>query len=153
MTSRVRWPPSSAESAIADLVQDPETAELLQRRIDEAGRCREASAHLAAVVMMGSALEGVLWEILRQRNTSGTLPKRAPALVDLIDRCHMNSWIQADAQRFSQELREYRNLVHTDAEVRLGQFPDADTARICWFVMVAALNDLADSAASPPRSS
>lgn len=133
-------------TTIAELVQDAETAELLQRRIDEAARCREAGAYLAAVVMMGSALEGVLFEILRQRHTSGNPPRRAPRLVELIDTCHTQGWIQTDAKRFSQELREYRNLVHTEAEMRLGQFPDADTARICWFVVVAALNDLADSA-------
>lgn len=131
-------------TSVSELIRDADKAALLQRRIDEALLCRESGAHLAAVVMMGSALEGVLLEALRERGAPGFNPQGNHRLVNLIDTCHAQGWIQADAKRFSHELREYRNLVHTDVETRIGHFPDADTARICWYVVVAALNDLAD---------
>lgn len=37
----------------------------------------------------------------------------------------------------------YRNLVHASAQLRIGDVPDADTFKVCWYVAVAALNDLA----------
>jgi hypothetical protein len=45
-------------------------------------------------------------------------------------------------------LRQYRNLVHVAAQLRLGDVPDGDTFKVCWYVVVAALNDLA---ATNPR--
>jgi len=130
--------------AITQLVDDPDKATLLERRFAEARTCRAAGAHLASVVMMGSALEGVLAEVVQQRGIA--LAQVPGTLQGLIDFCHTRGWVQSDAQRFSQELRQYRNLVHPRQDVRIGHFPDADTVTICWAVLAAALNDLADSA-------
>jgi hypothetical protein len=129
-------------TTIAQLVVDPEKAALLQRRLDEAKACRSVGAHLAAVIMMGSALEGVLFQVLLQR-----APDTPPnSLYALIDTCHARGWIETDARRFTQELRDYRNLVHPNHDVRIGQFPDLETSNIFLAVLNATLNDLADSA-------
>lgn len=129
-------------TTIAQLVVDPQKAALLQRRFDEAKACRSVGAHLAAVIMMGSALEGVLFEVLLQR-----APDKPPnSLYALIDTCHARGWIQTDAHRFTQILRDYRNLVHPNHDVAIGQFPDVDTSNIFLAVLTVTLNDLADSA-------
>ena len=131
-------------ATITQLVHEPGKAALLERRLNEAKLCRAAGAHMAAVIMMGSALEGVLAEVAKQR---GTTPNRMPRnLHQFIEYCHTEGWLQADAKRFTQELRQYRNLVHPDKDDEIGQFPDADTVTICWAVLSAALNDLDDTA-------
>jgi hypothetical protein len=134
--------PEELHTTLAEIVQDTDRAAALQRRLDEARICSAHGAHLSAVIMMGSLLEGVLEEVFRQRTS--TRPQ--DNLQQLIAIAHEHGWIDADVQRFSQELRHYRNLVHTDAERRMGHSPDGDTSRVCWAVVVAALNDLAASA-------
>jgi hypothetical protein len=139
--------PIELRTTVAALVNDPVQAKALQRRLAEARACQEGGAHLAAVIMMGSLLEGVLVQVLLQRGMGTLAAISQLKLHELITRAHAKGWIEADVEKFSQELRLYRNLVHVDAELRLGHTPDADTARVCWYVVVAALNDLANSAA------
>jgi hypothetical protein len=87
--------------------------------------------------------------VLHARTPAGTRPPHdKPTLDQLIKIAHSNRWIQADAERFSHVLRQYRNLVHVAAQLRLGDVPDGDTFKVCWYVVVAALNDLA---ATNPR--
>jgi hypothetical protein len=134
--------PEELRTTLAGIVADADRAAALQRRLDEAQICYTYGAHLSAVIMMGSVLEGVLEEIFLQR----TATRSSETLQKLITNAHGRGWIDADVERFSQELRNYRNLVHTDVERRIGHTPDADTSRVCWAVVVAALNDLAASA-------
>ena len=63
-------------------------------------------------------------------------------LSQLILVAHEVGWIQADVRDFATALRDYRNLVHPNAQLRLRHTPDFDTVVVCWNVVVAALNDL-----------
>jgi hypothetical protein len=136
--------PVELKTTLTDLVQDPALAAVLQSRLDEAHTCHTNGAHVAAIIMLGSMLEGLLLDVLRTRAHPNERPPHVKTpLQQLIEATHRNGWIQADAQRFSHELREYRNLVHASAQLRIGDVPDADTFRVCWYVVVAALNDLA----------
>jgi hypothetical protein len=75
-------------------------------------------------------LEGLLLDVLRTRaRPSERPPHDKTPLQQLIETTHRNGWIQADAQRFSHELREYRNLVHASAQLRIGDVPDAGSRR------------------------
>ena len=140
-----RQAPAQLTTTIAALVNDPDAAHALQRRLDEALACQDGSAHLSAVIMMGSLLEGVLVEVLTQRGAIGANGAKMP-LQQLISRAHERGYIQADVHEFSQVLKEFRNLVHVHKQITTGNAPDRDTARVCWWVVVAALNDLADTA-------
>ncbi|MCZ0982376.1 hypothetical protein O1L60_35240 [Streptomyces diastatochromogenes] len=73
-----------------------------------------------------------------------TSPDRV-SLDSLIKTCHDAGWIGADVERFCHELRKYRNFVHPRAEIREAHAPDRDTLDMCWPVVNAVLNDLADS--------
>lgn len=139
--------PVQLNTTVADLVTDPVAAQALQRRLDEAVACQDGGAHLSAVIMMGSLLEGVLVEVLNQRGALGPDAERTP-LQQLISRAHQRGFLEKDVHQFSQTLREFRNLVHVHRQIATAQAPNADTARICWYVLVAALNDLATTA--PP---
>jgi hypothetical protein len=131
---------------IADIVRDPELADVLQSRLDEARICHRNGAYASAIIMLGSLLEGILLDALKTRLHPQAKPLDKWMLNDLIETAHKHQWIQADVRGFGSKLREYRNLVHPNAQVRLGHAPDADTLSMCWPVINAALNDLAATA-------
>jgi hypothetical protein len=154
--------PSSDPSPIltVDLgrfTNDPLLRELLQDRWHQAGRCLEAGAYLASVVMLGGLLEGVLLAVAMDRlervHRASSAPKNRATgkplrfddwrLVDLINVAHECGWIEYDVKQFSHSLREYRNVVHPHRQLSLRARPDRDTCQICWRVVTAALNDLA----------
>ncbi|MFD7585667.1 hypothetical protein ACFV84_09600 [Kitasatospora sp. NPDC059811] len=129
---------------MSDLIADEAMADLLQWRLDEARTCYANGAHVAAIIMLGSLLEGVLLRTVVERDPSllGRDSEDSVNLDKLIKACHRAGWIGADAEKFSHELRKYRNFVHPKAESRESHRPDRDTLSICWQVVNAALNDL-----------
>ncbi|MGW6901486.1 hypothetical protein ACWGF2_33595 [Streptomyces sp. NPDC054919] len=137
--------PVELKAVMADIIDDPAMASLLQRRLDEARTCYANGAHVAAIIMLGSLLEGVLLTTVLARNPS-LLGNKSPdhvSLKILIDICRSAGWLDADVERYSHELREYRNFVHPHKEVREAHTPDRDTLDVSWSVVNAALNDLA----------
>jgi hypothetical protein len=142
------------------LVGEPTLADVLRMRWEEAQRCMDAGAHLAAVVMIGSILEGLLLSRAAQNPKEANQSKCAPkdkagkvrevgdwSLSNLIDVAHDLKWIQLDIKRFSHALRESRNVVHPYQQRLLQEVPDRDTCLICWQVLRAAIADLSLSAA------
>jgi hypothetical protein len=138
--------PVELHAAMSDLVHDPKLAVVLQGRLDEAHTCHRNGAHVSAIIMLGSLLEGVLLEAVRTRMPGSTRSLDRMTLNELIESAHVHGWIQADVRKFADHLREYRNLVHPHAQVRVGHAPDRDTVNMCWPVVNAALNDLAATA-------
>ena len=61
--------------AITDVVSDPDLARTVQLRLDEARICQEHGAYTAAVIMLGSLLEGVLVHAAEVRTATTRLPK------------------------------------------------------------------------------
>lgn len=147
--------PIEAPPDFGQLVQDNSLAEILTFRWDEAQRCVRGSAHLSAIVMMGSVLEGVLLHKVESNPAIATQAKTAPkdrtgtskpihewSLSALIDVAYEVGWLQGDVKRFSHALRESRNVVHPYVQRLLQDKPDEDTCRICWQVVRAAVADL-----------
>jgi hypothetical protein len=139
----------------AGLVTDASLADILRFRWAEAQRCFRADAHLSAVIMMGSILEGVLLHKaehnLKAVNQANAAPKEKTgavkpihewSLASLIDVAHEAGWLQGDVKRFSHALRESRNIVHPYVQRLSKDRPDGDTCRICWQVVRAAVADL-----------
>ncbi|MGP3958013.1 DUF4145 domain-containing protein [Nonomuraea sp. 3N208] len=135
--------PVTLKVTMAQVVVDPQYAKILQARLDEARTCTENGCHIAAIIMLGSLLEGVLLDVMSAR--LGQPPQRK-SLHDLIDQARQHGFIGVDVQKFSHALRDYRNLVHPHAQVRMSDPPNRDTVEICWPVVNATLNDLAASA-------
>lgn len=132
--------------AMADLVRDADLATVLESRLNEARICDRNGAYASAVIMLGSLLEGVLLDAVKARMPGSEKPLERWTLHDLIETAHREKWIQADVRGFASKLREYRNLVHPNAQVKIGHAPDRDTVSMCWPVINAALNDLAATA-------
>lgn len=127
---------------VADLsaiVSDEEFGALLSRRLIEARTCWQQGAPLAAVIMLGSLLEGVLYTVACAR--LGRQPR--DHLQSLIDTAGREGWVAKDVVDYAHVLREHRNLVHPKRQHLDGHAPDSDSVRIAWNVVVAALNDLA----------
>ena len=130
--------------------------ELLAERWAEAQRCIDAKAYLAANIMMGSLLEGLLLGAFqrysREANTcpaaprdrqEKVLPFHAWSLSSLIEVAHTLGWLGLDVKKFSHALRDFRNLIHPYEQLATRAEPDADTCNISWLVVQAAVNDLA----------
>ncbi len=126
--------------------------ELLNARYAEALICRDNDAHFAAIVTMGSLLEGALLQVLterdpkfraqvRDRKEKGE-PEQKYSLSNLIDMAHKRNYIARDARDFTQVLRDYRNFVHPRVQLDFAVTPDADLVDGCWYAAIMALRDL-----------
>jgi hypothetical protein len=124
---------------LADLVHDEKFGAVLARRLDEAHECWRGGATLAATIMLGSLLEGVLYDFACN-HTSGKTPR--DHLESLIDLARDEGWIARDVVEYAHVLRQHRNLVHPRRQHLDGHTPDDDSVRIAWNVVVAAINDL-----------
>lgn len=137
------------------LCQDATLVPIMETRWKEIIHCQEARAWLASIVMMGGLLESLLLGFLltnpKAANTSPSTPKDPTGkpkqfpdwkLAEMITVAHEVGWIQKDAKDFSHTLRQYRNLIHPFEQRSTGINPDEDTARICFAVVSATINDL-----------
>jgi hypothetical protein len=143
--------PVELKATMAEIIREPRMAALLQRRLDEARTCFSNGAHVAAIIMLGSLLEGVLLTVIEERDVS-LLNDKDPNFIGLkalIDICHKAGWIDVDMERFSHSVCRYRNYVHPRREFREAHTPDRDTLNVSWYVVNGALNDLA---ASQPKA-
>jgi len=140
-----------------NLKLEPGLGEILADRWDQAQKCLSVGAHLAAIIIMGSMLEGMLLAVLqkfpKEANQCGAAPQDPRAgkvkyfaewtLADMINVAHDVGWIGLDVKKFSHALRDFRNLIHPYQQMALKTFPDKDTCEISWLVVQAAANDLA----------
>jgi len=144
------------------IVNDPSLETILRQRWTDAQKCLDANVYLAALIMMGSLLEGALLAVVRANPAEANRTKACPkeqtgkprplhqwSLSGLIDVAHECGWIQADVKEFSHALRDYRNMVHPWQQRAVGMTPDEDTCSICWQVVRAAVNDLTASQKRP----
>ncbi len=135
------------------LVSEPELAKLLGRRWVEANYCFAAAAYLSAVIMLGSILEGVLLSKVQQDPAKAGSSKAAPKdktgkvfpvqdwkLQSLIDVSHECGWLKKQDKDFSHIIRDYRNYIHPNKELQEGTTFDANTCRIIFEVVIAALS-------------
>jgi hypothetical protein len=128
---------------------------ILEGRWTEAQTCQNAGAYLAAVIMMGSILEGVLFAIGHNNRAQCYRAARAPKTKDgkqvhleewnlnsLIDVAIELGWIKTDRGQFSHALRQSRNVVHAWEHMASRADFDEATCRTCWHVLNAAVDDL-----------
>lgn len=139
------------------LVQNDEMASVLKFRWEEAQRCVQAKAYLAAIVIMGSLLEGVLLAKIQAHPGDANTAKSAPrdhqknrarrfrdwGLSAMIDVAHEKGWIRGDVKEFSHAIRNYRNLVHPAESAKLEK-PDRGTCEMSRTAVKLAIRNLSD---------
>lgn len=128
----------------------------INSRIDEMKSCFESHAYLAAIIICGSLLEGVLLGLAsmypREFNTSASAPRNNGRvkqfhewkLAEFINTARDVGFIQEDVRKFSHVLRDFRNYIHPFQQMSSGFTPDEHTAKICMQVLKAALSQIVD---------
>jgi hypothetical protein len=142
ITSTTDAPPDFSK-----LITDPQMQEILKRRWLECTACIAANAPLAATVMMGGLLEGLLLaRVNRETNKapiftaaaapkdkqSKTLALKEWTLQHYIDVAHELKWISVTAKDIGVVLRDYRNYIHPHKELTHGISLNKSDAALLW---------------------
>jgi hypothetical protein len=130
----------------------------LEKRWREAQRCVHVEAYTAAVIMMGSALEGLLLARAQLSAFTAYQSSKAPRdktgkshaihdwnLSTLIDVAADVGWIKVDRSKFSHALRDSRNVVHPWQAVMTRANFDQATCKTSWNVLDSSVEDLLGS--------
>lgn len=133
----------------------PGLKEELEKRWREAQRCAHVEAYTAAVIMMGSILEGLLLARAQLSASTAYQSQKAPrdkagktpaiqdwTLSTLIDVAADIGWIKVDRGKFSHALRDSRNVVHPWQAVMTRANFDQATCKTSWNVLDASVSDL-----------
>lgn len=134
--------PIELTASLTDIVRDPVFGAQLKARLDEAYLCWQSGAPTAATIMLGSLLEGVLYDVASSRHTTG--PKPSDNLEQLINTARERKWISREVAEYADVLRIHRNLVHPKKQWSHDYRPTEDSARIAWNVVVGAFNNLSE---------
>ena len=143
--------------AIKNLSIDLSLVPVLESRLAEAQHCL-ASAPLAAIILCGSILEGILLGVALQRpeefNKAANAPKDRDnkvkkfhewTLAQFIDVAYQLGALRLDVMKFSHGLRDFRNYIHPYEQIASKFTPDNHTATICLQVLKVAIADLSGS--------
>lgn len=133
-------PPLELTADLAALVGDTQFGNLLRNRLDEARTCWEAGARLATIIMLGSLLEGVLYDVARSRHTGTGAP--SDNLSDLIRQATREQWVPRNILDYLKVQRDHRNLVHPRRQWLDSHIPTDASVTLAWNVVVATLNAL-----------
>jgi hypothetical protein len=166
-TSRTPKAPATtgAPPDFSPLVQDPKMRDILDRRWKETRSCLEANAHLAATVMMGGLLEGILLARVNRvqpsapvftaasapkDRTGKTLQLKDWMLKDFLDVAHDLRWISRSAKDVGAVVRDYRNYIHPQKEFTHGITLGGDETSVLWSVFETVSRQILDSVQKTP---
>jgi hypothetical protein len=132
------------------LISDPKMQAILTKRWQECGICVRSGAPLAATVMMGGLLEGLLLAKINQLPNKApvfsatTTPKDAKTgkalqlkewgLKNYIDVAHELGWITKTTKDIGEVVRDYRNYIHPQKELSHGITLEPGDAQMLWEV-------------------
>lgn len=150
-----------SEISLDKLGLDTMITEIINIRFDEIKSCLTAKASLSVIFLAGSSLEGILLGMTTKYPKEFNLCKSSPkdkegkvkafhewTLSNLIDAAHDIGLLNEDVKKFSHSLRDFRNYIHPFAQMNARFNPDEHTAKICWQVLKAAINQLSKNTLS-----
>lgn len=131
---------------------------VISERWREAQRCQHVESYTAAVILMGSILEGLLLckatQDAQRAYQSTRSPKnkdgKAVAIQDwslnaLVEVASDLGWLKTDRAKFGHALRESRNAVHPWQAVAMRANFDEATCKTSCEVLLASVNDLVNA--------
>lgn len=140
-----------------DLSQVPVKLDLqvvIADRLREVEVCFESGAHLAVVILCGSTLEGLLYEVAKSHPADYNRAKAGPThdgkvrpfsqwtLNDLLNCSRELGLLGEDVTKFGHAVREFRNYIHPQQQVAESFRPRKVTAQVARQVLRAAIDDL-----------
>jgi hypothetical protein len=127
---------------------------ILESRLKEIRVCLAQGAPLAAVILSGSVLEGLLLNAALQfpqkfnqsrcspRDKSGAVRKFPDwSLSEFIEVAHEVGLLGLDVKKYGHALRDFRNFIHPYEHMTANFTPDPHTAKISLQVLLAAIAD------------
>ncbi len=133
----------------------PDLLSILEKRLEEATKCLNNNIPLSCIFLIGSLLEGILFNAASKSpqkfNQSNSSPKdkngkvkpfRDWDLANFIDISHDIGLLKLDVKKFSNPVRYFRNYIHPREQMNSNFHPDLHTANICFQVLRAAIADL-----------
>jgi hypothetical protein len=140
---------TDAAPNFSTLGSDAKMQIILVSRWQECVKCVDVGASLAATVMMGGLLEGLLLAKINQLSDKSAVFKAASApkdragnalklnewgLKNYMDVAHELNWISKTAKDIGEVVRDYRNYIHPQKEYSHGISISSDDARMLWEV-------------------
>lgn len=142
---------------------DSKLVPILEERFKEAQQCLSHSP-LAAIMLCGSFLEGLLLGIAQKRPKDFNCSQKSPkdkngnpkafkdwTLAQFIDVACEIELLRLDVKKFSHVLRDFRNYIHPYKQMEENFYPDRHTAELCISVIKLAIHNLNDSNDIPKR--
>lgn len=142
----------------APLISDSKMQAILGKRWQECVTCVNYGAPLAATVMMGGILEGLLLARINQLSDQGPVFKALSApkdrktgsplklsewgLKNYIDVAHELGWISRTTKDVGEVVRDYRNYIHPQKELSHGITLSVDDARMLWEIAKSIVRQL-----------
>lgn len=130
------------------LARDPKMQKILENRWNEIIKCLDCGAPLAATIMMGGLLEALFLARANKLSNKNSLYKAKAAPIDSktknvvpLDKWMLNSfievgaelgWIRKPAKDIGIILRDYRNFIHPERELRTGFTLEKTDAAMFW---------------------
>ena len=123
-------------------------------RLKEVEVCFDNGAYLAVVLLCGSTLEGLLYEVAKSHPADYNRALAAPThdgkvrpfpkwtLSDLLNCSRELGLLGEDVAKFGHAVREFRNYVHPQQQVSENFRPRRVTAQVARQVLRAAIDDL-----------
>ena len=140
---------------IEKLPVDPDVSRIIQERLTEAQACLPVGAYLSVIFLCGSVLEAALLGVAKNKprefNQSRISPKDQNGnvkklwewnLAQLIDVACDIGLLKLDSSKFSHILRDFRNYIHPEQQLKEKFKPDKITSLLCYLALLAALADL-----------
>lgn len=132
-------------------VKEVKLIPLLERDWDYIQKCRETECWKAVIILCGSFLEAVLYDVLKQKEpqvmqTQTAIkikkPLEACTLENYIDMSHDLNILTKGTHNFSHGLRDYRNLIHPQKEIAENYSVGESVANASFESLKVALEDI-----------
>jgi hypothetical protein len=147
------------EFDLSEVVIEVDFQSVIADRLNEVETCYGSGAYLAVVFLCGSTLEGLLYEVAKNHPVDYNRAQAAPrhggkvrpflewTLNDLLNCSRELGLLGEDVAKFGHAVREFRNYIHPQQQVREGFRPRRVTAQVARQVLRAAIDDLASHSA------
>ena len=129
---------------------------IIRDRLCEIEKAVANNMPLAAMFLIGSTLEGALAMVAqkypRRFNTATSAPRKEGkvlpftswVLSSLIDVAYEVGVLKKDVKDFSEKVRDYRNYIHPNEQVKQGFSPTMGVVKISLQVLDLAMNEIDD---------
>jgi hypothetical protein len=138
LSGAIRTAVQNSEGLKFKLITDPGFRSIIAADLEEAERSLDGMNYKASVILAGSVVEAILLALHKAAGLSkvthekkGSVDFARAGLADLIYSSGVNGLVKQDATRsLLHSVREYRNLIHPDNQVRNSLTVDRHNAEI-----------------------